>query len=410
MRSGKAKGHATDSTVNAARKTERVGGQLGFSAIQSKTPKSQLTPIADIRIGKRHRRDLGDVDGLAASIAELGLLHPVVVTPDNKLIAGARRLQACKALGWPDVPVHVVNIDAIVRGELAENTYRKDFTPSELVAIAATVLKRERELAKERMTLGKRSLGSERGKTWDKIAAPLGISGKTLERAGAVVEAARQEPDKFSALQEQMDRTGRINGIFRKLKIARQLESILAAPPPLPGNGPYRVIVADPPWPYEIRSEDPSDRSVRPYPSMSIKQICEVDVPSLAHDDCILWLWTTNLHMREAFGVLDAWGFRHLTILTWAKDRMGFGLWLRNQTEHCLFAVRGKPIVSLTTQTTILNAPTRGHSEKPREFYGLVESLCPAPRYAYLFSRYQHSDKWDCHGDEAPPMDAERDP
>jgi len=38
-----------------------------------------------------------------------------------------------------------------------------------------------------------------------------------------------------------------------------------------------------------------------------------------------------------------------------------------------------------------------------------VESLCPAPRYADLFSRYRHNDKWDCHGDEAPPADP-RDP
>ena len=99
---------------------------------------------------------------------------------------------------------------------------------------------------------------------------------------------------------------------------------------------------------------------------MSIQQICEVDVLSLAHDDCVMWLWTTNLHMREAFGVLDAWGFRHVTIVTWAKDRMGFGLWLRNQTEHCLFAVRGKPIVNLTTQTTILNAPSCAGIRKSR--------------------------------------------
>jgi N6-adenosine-specific RNA methylase IME4 len=65
--------------------------------------------------------------------------------------------------------------------------------------------------------------------------------------------------------------------------------------------------------------------------------------------------------------------------------------------------VRGKPVVELKNQSTVLSAPARGHSVKPVEFYDLVESLCPAPRYADLFSRYQHNDKWDCHGDEAPP-------
>jgi hypothetical protein len=57
----------------------------------------------------------------------------------------------------------------------------------------------------------------------------------------------------------------------------------------------------------------------------------------------------------------------------------------------------------LRAQSTLLQARRGAHSAKPREFYDLVEALCPAPRYADLFSRYQHNDKWDCHGDEAPP-------
>ena len=102
--------------------------------------------------------------------------------------------------------------------------------------------------------------------------------------------------------------------------------------------------------------------------------------------------------------ILRAWGgFEPKTLLTWVKDRMGYGDWLRCQSEHCIMAVRGKPVVTLTNQTTVLHAPVRGHSVKPREFYDLVESLCPAPRYADLFSRYRHNERWDPHGDEAPP-------
>jgi N6-adenosine-specific RNA methylase IME4 len=135
---------------------------------------------------------------------------------------------------------------------------------------------------------------------------------------------------------------------------------------------------------------------------MTIEQMHALPISSIMHDDAILWLWTTNLFMRETFQILEAWGFEHRTILTWAKDKMGTGDWLRGQTEHCLMAVRGEPIVTLTNQTTLLHAPVRAHSQKPREFYELVESLCPAPRYADLFSRYGHNNKWDCHGDEAP--------
>jgi N6-adenosine-specific RNA methylase IME4 len=171
--------------------------------------------------------------------------------------------------------------------------------------------------------------------------------------------------------------------------------------PPLPMHGPYRVIVADPPWPYEIRMDDPTHRGALPYPTMSIPQICKIDVASIAHEDCILWLWTTNFFMRHAYTVLDAWGFTDKTILTWVKDRMGLGDWLRGQTEHCIMAVRGKPPMPyITNQTTVLYGPVRAHSQKPEEFYAFVEKLCPAPRYAELFSR-QSRDKWDGHGDEA---------
>jgi N6-adenosine-specific RNA methylase IME4 len=64
-------------------------------------------------------------------------------------------------------------------------------------------------------------------------------------------------------------------------------------------------------------------------------------------------------------------------------------------------AIRGKPVVVLTNQTTRLEGSVRGHSQKPVEFYDLVEWLCPAPRYADLFSRYCRNHKWDCHGDES---------
>jgi N6-adenosine-specific RNA methylase IME4 len=81
------------------------------------------------------------------------------------------------------------------------------------------------------------------------------------------------------------------------------------------------------------------------------------------------------------------------------------GDWLRGQSEHCLMATHGKPIVHLTNQTTILRGPVRAHSQKPDEFYALVEKLCPAPRYCELFSR-QYRERWDGHGDEAQPADA----
>ena len=360
-------------------------------------------PVDAIRVGARHRKDMGDLEGLAASIAER-LLHPVVVRPDGLLIAGERRLRAAQLLGWKTIPVNVIDLDEVVRGEFAENIHRKDFTLSEAVAIKRALEPLEKAAAKERMREGARvgKVSTPSGKTRDKIAAVTGMSGRTLEKAEAIVDAAEAEPAKFGKLLADMDRTGRANGVFRQLKIAKQAEQIRAEPPPLPGRGPYRVIVADLPWPYEKRDEDPSQRGALPYLTGSIADFCKLPVPSIAAPDAILWLWVTNHHMREAFEILDAWGFEQKTILTWVKDHFGCDDWLRGQTEHCLMAVRGEPIVTLGNQSTVLHAPVRGHSVKPPEFYDLVESLCPAPRYADLFSRYRHNGRWDCQGDEAP--------
>jgi ParB/RepB/Spo0J family partition protein len=97
---------------------------------------TKTVPITAIRVGKRHRKDLGDIRSLARSIQEIGLLHPVVIRPDGVLIAGERRLRAAKLLGWKKVPVTVLDLDKVIRGEVAENIFRQDFRPSEMVAIA----------------------------------------------------------------------------------------------------------------------------------------------------------------------------------------------------------------------------------------------------------------------------------
>ena len=367
---------------------------------------TDLRPTNAIKIGDgRHRKVLGDIDGLAASIHDIGLLHPIVITPQNELIAGGRRLVAYQRLGRKEIPVRVIDLDSILDGEAAENAIRKDLEPSEAVALGLALEKLERQRARQRQGTrtdkhsGKLPEGSK-GDTRDKVAVSLGISGRTYEKQKAVVKAANDDPEKFGNLLADMDRTGRVNAPFKRLKVITQAEAIRGEAPPLPNKGPYRVLVADPPWPYEIRAEDPSHRGTHPYPSMSIEEICAVDVASIAHTDSILWLWTTNHHMRQAFEVRDAWGFEQKTIRTWAKDRMGLGDWLRGKTEHCLLAVRGKPIVELGSQTTLLEGPRRKHSQKPDEFYQLVESLCPASRYAYLFARGEQRPNWDGHGDE----------
>jgi N6-adenosine-specific RNA methylase IME4 len=360
------------------------------------TDKPDTVKLAEIRIGKRHRHGVGDARSLAASIAKLGLLHPVVVDGNGRLVAGARRLAAVRLLGWRDVPVRVVRSlsDAAnaLRAERDENTERQAFRPSEQVSIARALLPLERAEARARQgTRTDRHCGhfppSSTGKSRDRLAQVVGTSARTLAKALAVCDAAEREPIKYGRLLDQMDRTGNIHGAFTELERRQQAERIAAEPPPLP-TGPFRVIVADVPWRYDCRADDITHRGRCPYPDMRVEEICALPVKKLAAADCVLWLWTTNAHMRESFAVLDAWGFESRTILTWAKPKFGTGHWLRGQTEHVHLAVRGKPTILSTHHGTLLTAPARAHSEKPEAFFQLVRQICLGVKVE-LFARRQ---------------------
>jgi N6-adenosine-specific RNA methylase IME4 len=308
-----------------------------------------------------------------------------------------------------------------LRVEIEENAMRKPLTQSELAHQQRRILEELRKHAKPGARTDLEDGTSE--KAFSQVADEnratavvgklYGESHKQVEKRLAVLEAAEAEPERFGNLLANMDRTNRVDGNFKRLKVIRQADAIRAEPPPLPGRGPYYCAVIDFPWADDTgRYDDPSHRLVPPYPPMTLEEICAFPLASILAPDAVVWMWTETYHVTRGIHltVLAALGLRPKSMLTWGKPHFGGGDWLRGQTEHCIMAVRGKPVVTLTNQSTLLLAPPReanGHSLKPREFYDLVESLCPAPRYADLFSRYKHNDRWDCHGDQAPHDDAD---
>lgn len=164
-------------------------------------------------------------------------------------------------------------------------------------------------------------------------------------------------------------------------------------------KGNYDVIVIDPPWAYDnnITTYDPNARRVAsPYPEMSMEKLKDIILP--VKKNCILWLWTTNLFMEEAYQLLDTWNFQPKTILTWDKQIMGIGYWLRNITEHCIFAIKGKPTWNNTAYTTLISEKRREHSRKPEKFYEMVNKLCVGRKLDY-FSREKRKG-WECFGND----------
>lgn len=246
------------------------------------------------------------------------------------------------------------------------------------------------------------------------VAEKMGVSTRTVEREIQIATSSPQEVrDQLKATDAANDKTGllRLARLDERLQLAvarrvvrgdglaRALTHAVADDVDrrsrrLP-KGRYEVIVADPPWTY--------DKVEVAYPVMSVEEIADLPVGDLAADNCVLWLWTTNAKMRNVYPVLDSWGFQEQTILTWTKPRWGLGWYLRNQTEHCVVATRGKPKLARGSHSTLLEAPAREHSRKPDEFYELVESLCPG-RKLDMFARESRKG-WTTWGSERRKFD-----
>lgn len=119
-----------------------------------KTEKLLDVPLDDIKVGPRFRKDYGNLSPLEESIDAVGVLQPIGVTEDLKLIFGARRLKACRNLGRDTILARVISLECLIRGEHDENSeeIRKPFTNSEKLAIAKAI---KAELGERRGRPGK---------------------------------------------------------------------------------------------------------------------------------------------------------------------------------------------------------------------------------------------------------------
>jgi hypothetical protein len=189
--------------------------------------------IDRIKVGDRYRKDLGNIEELADSIRRNGLLQPIVVYEEGKddyrLVAGRRRLEALLRLGRKKAEVRIIDkLDPLsaLLAERDENTCRKDFTPSEAVALGKELEKLEAEAAKQRQQEGGRLGGqgcgklpqASKGKTRDKIGRVVGMSGKNYDKAKQVVDAAEADPEQFGPAKDEMDATGKVDPAYQKVR------------------------------------------------------------------------------------------------------------------------------------------------------------------------------------------------
>lgn len=174
------------------------------------------------------------------------------------------------------------------------------------------------------------------------------------------------------------------------------------------GSKKYEVIYADPPWRFRVRTEKGKGRSAENhYPTMKLEDICNLPVKEIAADDSILFMWATFPNLKEAFDVIDAWGFDYKTVaFVWVKQNKksdslfwGMGYWTRSNAEVCLLATKGHPKRIDSAVHQVIISHIEEHSKKPAETRNRIVTLVGDVPRVELFAR-QKTSGWDTWGNE----------
>ena len=180
---------------------------------------------------------------------------------------------------------------------------------------------------------------------------------------------------------------------------------------PLPTvEGGFQTVLADPPWRFTNRTGKvaPEHRRLGRYGTMSLEEIKELPVGDVTAENAHLYLWVPNALLPEGLEVMQAWGFRYVSNIIWAKrrkdggpDGRGVGFYFRNVTEPILFGVKGSMRTLAPGRSTVnmIETRKREHSRKPDEQYDLIESCSPGP-YLEMFARYARPG-WSVWGNES---------
>ena len=395
--------------------------------------------IKDIIINSRKRKVNQDkVKDLAESISKVGLINPICVTSESVLIAGNHRLEAFKLLGLETIEATIMDVSAIDAEliEIDENLKRSELNDLEL----GRFLQRRNEILEAqglRAQVGfngnqyTEKVGGETvspPKSTSDIASEIGLSGRSvqhkiqmardiapdvqevIEETGnasstkALLEVARMPVEKQKAISEILKSENKPN-LKKAIYIAREnsrRESVASLSLP---TGKYNVIYADPPWSYNNSGFSKSSANEK-YLTLDIEEIKAFNVSEMASENCVLFMWGTNPLLKEAFDVLDAWGFEYKTNIVWVKSsKVGLGFYVHSQHEFLMIATKGSMRPNGERPGSVLEHNRTVHSKKPEEVYALIESMYPECKYLELFARNKR-DGWEAYGNESDKFES----
>ena len=353
--------------------------------------------------------------GLEASILAEGCRDALVVWNDT-LIDGHNRYRICKehSIAFQTVQRDFADRDAVKLWIMQNQLSRRNLNDFQRIEIVRKCEDAVKAQAEQRMLAGKSDPkeklpeGQKSGKqSRDTLGAMAGVSGKTYEHATAVLDNAPEE-----VIQAVRNGDISINKAYQHVKRAEKeakreevrqqnAEKVQTLSNPLEAQGLFQTIVIDPAWDWGDEGDVNQFGRAKPdYHTMPISEIEALPISKIADKNCHLYIWVTNRSLPKTFHLMEIWGFRYITCLTWVKPSIGMGNYFRGSTEQVLFGVKGQQALKRHDVGTWFEAP-RGerHSEKPDEFYKLVESCSYAP-YIDIFGRKER-EGWAVWGENA---------
>tara|TARA_Y100000310_G_scaffold69685_1_gene65236 strand:- start:1540 stop:2430 length:891 start_codon:yes stop_codon:yes gene_type:complete len=166
-------------------------------------------------------------------------------------------------------------------------------------------------------------------------------------------------------------------------------------------KGKYQVIYADPPW--QFNNEGFAQSAEQKYPTMSIKEICDIPIKEKIGEKAVLFLWVTNAFLEEGLSVCKEWGFNYKTNMVWIKKKGPTIGWFTKSRHELLFiATKGEGMHPKEKFNSWFESKVTKHSKKPEIIYEMIKKMYKGP-YLELFARsIQKRKGWTYWGNEMP--------
>lgn len=348
-----------------------------------------------------------ELAALEADIRKRGVLVPVEVDENGVILDGHNRAEIAHRLG---LPYQTIVRKFTTEQEKHEHVLKVNLCRRHLDSLQWGIAF-QRLLEAKGVRSGRGARNDTTSTTIAEVAADFGVPLRTAEHRLAqarvfeelpVDDRARVESGEVTLQQVKREQKEQARQVHRDAnrKLVEEAPTVGAAL----GTAKFSTILIDPPWDPGDEGEEDGEglygRGRPAYATMRLETLTALPVGHYADADAHIYLWITNRSLFKGQVLLDSWGFRYVTCVTWCKPHFGLGSYFRGQTEHVLFGVKGsQPLKRRDVGTWFMaDRGPKGHSSKPPEMYDLIESCSPGP-YLELFARHQRPG-WVCWGAE----------